>query len=47
MVKGRNEPCTIPHVAYVVAAVKGLSVEAVCEAAWKNTIALFGMGERI
>jgi TatD DNase family protein len=30
MVKGRNEPCAISQVAYVVAAVKGISVEEVC-----------------
>ncbi|KAL7275989.1 hypothetical protein RUND412_001058 [Rhizina undulata] len=45
MVKGRNEPCTISHVATVVARLKGLTVEEVCEAAWKNTIGLFGLGE--
>ena len=32
MVKGRNEPCTISHVAHVVASVKGVPVEEVCEA---------------
>jgi len=32
MVKGRNEPCQIPRVAYVVAGVKGVSVEEVVEA---------------
>lgn len=32
MVKGRNEPCSIPHVAQVVASVKGITVEEVCEA---------------
>ena len=32
MVKGRNEPCTIAHVAHVVASVKGVPVEEVCEA---------------
>ena len=32
MVKGRNEPCTITHVAHAVAGVKGLPVEEVCEA---------------
>jgi TatD DNase family protein len=31
MVKGRNEPCAISQVAYVVAAVKGISVEEVCD----------------
>ena len=32
MVKGRNEPCTISHVAFVIAKVKGIPVEDVCEA---------------
>jgi TatD DNase family protein len=32
MVKGRNEPCTIPLVAHVIAKVKGITVEEVCEA---------------
>ena len=32
MVKGRNEPATIPHVAHVIAKVKGLPVEEVYEA---------------
>jgi TatD DNase family protein len=32
MVKGRNEPAAIPHVAHVIAKVKGISVEEVCAA---------------
>ena len=32
MVKGRNEPATIVQVAHAIAAVKGLPIEAVCEA---------------
>ena len=32
MVKGRNEPVAIAQVARVVAGVKGISVEEVCEA---------------
>lgn len=32
MVKGRNEPATIPHVAYAIAKIKGMPVEDVCEA---------------
>lgn len=32
MVKGRNEPVTIPQVAQVIAEVKGVPVEEVCEA---------------
>ena len=46
MVKGRNEPCTIPLVAHVIAGVKGVSVEEVAKAAWENSISMFGMGER-
>lgn len=45
LIKGRNEPCTIPHVAHVVAKLKGITTEEVCEAAWKNTIDVFGLGE--
>lgn len=32
MVKGRNEPCAITQVAHVVAGIKGISVEEVCDA---------------
>lgn len=32
MVKGRNEPCTVAHVAHAIAGIKGVSVEEVCEA---------------
>ncbi|KAI0484330.1 hypothetical protein GGR56DRAFT_20526 [Xylariaceae sp. FL0804] len=41
MVKGRNEPCAIEHVGAVVAAIKGVPLEEVCEAAWRNTTAVF------
>ncbi|KAK0748550.1 hypothetical protein B0T21DRAFT_356773 [Apiosordaria backusii] len=42
MVKGRNEPCTIERIARIVAGIKGVSVEEVCEAAWENTVKVFG-----
>lgn len=45
MVKGRNEPAAICQVAHVIAKVKGLPVEHVCEAAWRNSIQMFGLGE--
>ena len=45
MVKGRNEPVAITHVAWVIAKVKGLSIEDVCEAAWRNSTQMFGLGE--
>ena len=45
MVKGRNESATICHVAHVIARVKGIPTSAVCEAAWINSIQMFGFGE--
>jgi TatD DNase family protein len=45
MVKGRNEPCNIERVAMIVAGIKGVSVEEVCEACWSNTVKVFGLGE--
>ncbi|CEJ59444.1 Putative Hydrolase, TatD family protein [Penicillium brasilianum] len=46
MVKGRNEPVAIARVAHVIAAIKEISVEEVCEAAWNNSIRMFGLGEQ-
>ncbi|KAI5809580.1 hydrolase [Peziza echinospora] len=46
MVSGRNEPVTIEQVAWIVARVKGVSLEVLCEAAWKNTVKVFGLGEK-
>lgn len=45
LVKGRNEPCMIERVAKIVAGIKGVSVEEVCEAAWRNTVKVFGIDE--
>ncbi|KAF2759821.1 deoxyribonuclease tatD [Pseudovirgaria hyperparasitica] len=45
MVKGRNEPATLPHVAYAIANIKGIPVEDVCEYSWRNSIKMFGLGE--
>lgn len=45
MVKGRNEPCTIERVAKIVAGIKGVTVEEVCEAARSNTVKVFGVEE--
>jgi TatD DNase family protein len=47
MVKGRNEPCSIERVAKIVAGIKGVSLEEVCEATWRNTVKVFGLGEEI
>ena len=44
MVKGRNEPATIIHVAHVIAKVKGISTGEVCQAAWNNSVKMFGLG---
>ncbi|KAI4599263.1 hypothetical protein KJ359_002222 [Pestalotiopsis sp. 9143b] len=43
MVKGRNEPCSIERVGKIVAGIKGVTVEEVCEAAWSNTVKVFGI----
>lgn len=43
MVKGRNEPCTIERVAKIIAGIKGVPVQEVCEAAWENTVKVFGL----
>ena len=45
MVKGRNESATIVHVAHVIAKVKGIPPAEVCQAAWQNSIKMFGLGE--
>lgn len=45
MIKGRNEPCTIERIAKIVAGIQGVSVEEVCEAAWRNTNKVFNLGE--
>ena len=46
MVKGRWEPVGIRHVAWVVAQVKGISIEELADAAWRNSVRMFGLGER-
>ncbi|KAF2135270.1 uncharacterized protein K452DRAFT_354442 [Aplosporella prunicola CBS 121167] len=43
MVKERNESCAISRVAFVVAGLKGMAVEEVAEAAWRNSVRMFGM----
>lgn len=45
MVKERNESCAIERVAYVVAGLKGITVEEVAEAAWKNSVTMFRLDE--
>ncbi|KAL8767049.1 MAG: hypothetical protein Q9209_006343 [Squamulea sp. 1 TL-2023] len=45
MVKGRNEPCEIGKVARVVAGVKGIGIEEVVDAAWRNSVGMFRLGE--
>ncbi|OLN92059.1 Deoxyribonuclease Tat-D 1 [Colletotrichum chlorophyti] len=41
MIKGRNEPCMIERVAKALAGIKGVTVEEVCEATWRNTVKVF------
>jgi TatD DNase family protein len=43
LVKGRNEPCFIGRVAWAVAGIKGVSLEELSEAAWGNTVRMFGL----
>ncbi|KAK1985188.1 TatD family hydrolase [Colletotrichum cereale] len=45
MIKGRNEPCMIERVAKAVAGIKGVEVEDICEAAWRNTVTVFGVDQ--
>lgn len=45
VVKGRNEPCFIGKVAWAVAGIRGESLDVMCEAAWDNTVRMFGLGE--
>ncbi|KAK9356820.1 hypothetical protein V1505DRAFT_369366 [Lipomyces doorenjongii] len=47
MVRGRCEPCAISQVASVVAALKGVTVEELCEIAWKNCVTMFGFDEEL
>ncbi|CZT44852.1 related to deoxyribonuclease [Rhynchosporium secalis] len=44
VVKGRNESCFIGRVAWAVAGIKGVSVKDVAEAAWRNSVHMFGVG---
>ncbi|CAD0113268.1 unnamed protein product, partial [Aureobasidium uvarum] len=41
MVKERNESCCMRQVAFIVAGLKGISVEEVASAAWKNSVKMF------
>jgi TatD DNase family protein len=47
LVKGRNESALIGKVVWVVAKLKGVSLEVVCEAAWGNSVRMFGLGEGV
>jgi len=44
-VKGRNEPCAIGGVAWIIQSLNDMPPEEVTESAWKNTIELFGLDE--
>ncbi|WAQ85241.1 hypothetical protein PtA15_5A815 [Puccinia triticina] len=41
MVKGRNEPCTIGQVAWVVSKLKGIPLSELTQSAWKNSVEMF------
>jgi len=45
-VKGRNEPCAIGGVAWVLQQMnEGVTFERITERAWKNTVEVFGLDE--
>ncbi|KAL8931646.1 MAG: hypothetical protein Q9211_006818 [Gyalolechia sp. 1 TL-2023] len=44
MVKGRNEPVEIVKVAKVVSGIKGIKLDDIVEAAWSNSVGMFGLG---
>ncbi|KAK6524268.1 hypothetical protein TWF694_005924 [Orbilia ellipsospora] len=44
-VKGRNEPCAIAGVAWVISQVKGCSFKEVCEKSWENSMKMFRFDE--
>ncbi|KAH8685426.1 hypothetical protein BGZ60DRAFT_395161 [Tricladium varicosporioides] len=44
LIKGRNESCMVGKVAWIVAGVRGIGLEEVCEAAWRNTCSVFELG---
>ncbi|KAF5675901.1 tatD-related DNase [Fusarium circinatum] len=46
LVKERNESCYMERVALVVAGLKGVGVDEVAEAAWRNSVRMFGLGRR-
>lgn len=41
MVKERNESCSLERIAFVVAGLKGISVEEVAGHAWRNSVSMF------
>ena len=47
-VKGRNEPCAVGGVAWVIHKLnEGVPFEKVTEKAWKNTVQLFALQELV
>jgi TatD DNase family protein len=42
-----NQPAYVPHVATELARIKGMSVDDVADATWRNTQTLFGLPERL
>lgn len=44
MIKERNESCAMERVAFIVAGLKGLTIEEVADAAWENSVTMFGLG---
>ena len=45
IVKDRNEPCMMIQVVEVLAELKGISTEELCQHAWANSLKLFGLSD--
>ncbi|EHK20078.1 uncharacterized protein TRIVIDRAFT_58560 [Trichoderma virens Gv29-8] len=43
MVKERNESCMIERIAFIVAGLKGITIEEVADRAWENSIQMFSL----
>ncbi|KAK9456470.1 hypothetical protein V1511DRAFT_497657 [Dipodascopsis uninucleata] len=47
MIKGRCEPCAISQVAVVIAKLKNITVDELCEKVWDNSVRLFGFNIKV
>lgn len=47
MVKGRNEPATIAHVAHIIAGIHDVPASKIINAAWSNSVKMFGFDDTV